>query len=271
MPARRAPTSAMRGAVQVTARRRGDATVVTVCAGSVPLAPRVVPAGRPSWAAVALVQTAAGPLAGDELDVDVDVGPGAALEIFGVAATIAMPAARAAVQRVRCSVGGAGRLWWRGAPLVLAAGCRLESLLDLELDAGAVALTEEAVVLGRTGEEPGAFHGILRCDLDGTPLLRDEIRVGGAHRSPAVLGAARAYGGLSLLGVRGDGPLQLAGPGTVARVVATDSAELAARLDAERGALAAALDDPYANLAPGRAERRTCAPRATHARRSAPR
>jgi urease accessory protein len=209
----------------------------------VPLAPRVVPAQVTGWAGVALVQTVGGPLAGDQLDIDVKVGPGARLELFGVAATVALPADRPAHQRVRVHVASGGRLAFRPGPLVLAAGCRLEVALDVLLQPGAAALVEEIVVLGRTGEEPGELHARLRCDLAGGPLLRDEIRIGaaGVHAGPAVLAGARAYGALSLLGVRAPGPLQLEGPGTLARGLAPHTVALRRALAADARAFAGAL------------------------------
>lgn len=242
--------AAMAGRVRIAAERRGTGSVVRDCAGGIPLAPRVVPSGRAGWAAVALVQTAGGPLAGDELDVEIAVGPGARLLVFGLGATVALPADRPARQRLAARVHTAGRLWLQAAPLVLAAGCRLETALDLDLEAEAAALTEELVVLGRTGEEPGSLRGRLRCDLAARPLLRDELRIGGppgtaAHRSPAVLGRARVYAGLALLGVRAPGPLQLEGPGTVARAPALDAVTAGLALaDSRRGFADALAEEP---------------------------
>ena len=44
---------------------------------------------RAGWARVVLVQTIAGPLAGDRATIEVEVGPGAAVELTGNAATLA--------------------------------------------------------------------------------------------------------------------------------------------------------------------------------------
>jgi urease accessory protein len=177
---------------------------------------------------VVLVATVAGPLAGDRTLVEVDVGEDAALEIVSNAATLAFPAAAPARIDVRLRLAPGARLLWRPEPLILARGCNLESTLRLELALGAAALTRELVVLGRHGEEPGRYRAQLRCELVGRPLLHEAVEIGGRHRSPAVLGGARAFGSLALLGLRSEwGQLELAGPGSVARCLAPDAAALA--------------------------------------------
>lgn len=196
-----------------------------------------------------LVQTVAGPLAGDRTEIDVDVGEGASLEVIANAATLAFPAASAARIDTRLRVGEGGRLLWRPEPLILAAGCRLESSLLLELAPGAAALTRELVVLGRHGERPGSYHAQLRCELAQRPLLHDAVDIeggGAVYASPAVLAGARAFGSLALLGVDPSGApaageLDLAGPGRVARVLAPDAAALRRQIATAEASLLAAL------------------------------
>ena len=125
---------------------------------------------------------------------------------------------------------------WRGCPqpLILAAGCNLEASVELELAAGAAAVTRELVVLGRHGEQPGRYRSRLRCELGGAPLLHDEVRLPGD--TPVDLDGAGAYGSLALLGLSGEPAdaeeLELAGPGKVLRALAPDAATLHARLAA---------------------------------------
>lgn len=200
--------------------------------GHVPYAARAAP-GRDGFAKVVLVATVAGPLAGDCTLVEVDVGEGAALEVVGNAATLAFPAASPARLDVRLRVDPGGRLIWRPEPLILARSCNLEATLLLELGPGAAALTRELVILGRHGEEPGRYGAELRCELEGRPLLHEAIEIAGTHGSPAVLGGARAFGSVALLGLRleaspGPAELELDGPGRVARFLAADAAALMA-------------------------------------------
>ena len=185
-----------------------------------------------------LVQTIAGPLAGDRVTIDVEIGPGAALELVGNAATLAYPSAEPAHHEVRVRVGAGGRFAWAPEPLILATDCDLEASVELELAAGAAAFTRELVVLGRHGEKPGSYRSSLRCELDGTPLLHDAVEIddgGSAASSAAVLAGAKAFASLALLGVETQERLDaeeltLAGPGTVLRALAPDAASLRKRL-----------------------------------------
>jgi urease accessory protein len=222
------------GRLALRVERRSGRSVVTRSSGHVPLAAREVGDGR-----VVLVQTAAGPLAGDRIVLDVEVGPGATLELRATAATLAYPAAHEAVAATRFHLERGARLAWLAEPLILAAGCDLAATVEIELDEGAAALVRETVVLGRHGETAGRYRSSMRCDLAGTPLLRESIRLDGASAvtaSPLVLGGARAYSTLALLGRRPGseptaGELDLAGPGRVLRVIGPDAAAGTARAE----------------------------------------
>ena len=220
----------MRGCVRIRVERRGEQSVLVACDGHIPLAPRRIPAPT-GWARVALVQTVAGLLSGDEVEIEVEVGEGAALELIGNAATLVYPARRPASQTVRCSVGAGGRFAWLPQPLVLAAGCDFRGSLQLDLAPDAVAVVRETVVLGRYGEVSGRCDATFRCDLAGTPLLRDRVCIDEtSRRSPVELGGAAVYTSLALLGARpAERPrhdeLDLAGPGRLLRSLARDAAE----------------------------------------------
>jgi urease accessory protein len=232
----RTPTSEA-GRLELRVERRGPGSAVVRAAGHIPYAPRTVPAG-PRWTRVLLVQTIAGPLAGDSVVVDVEVGPGAALELGTNAATLAYPAATPARQILRVRLDEGSRFVWAPAQLIVAAGCNLETVIELELAASAAALTRELVVLGRHGETAGRYTSRLRCEHDGGPLLHDGVEIdasGIARSSGAILAGARAFGSLALLGLDGPaqtfpGELRLAGPGRVMRVLAPDAAALGAAL-----------------------------------------
>ena len=86
----------------VTPARCGCASSVAATARSSPSrkatfrTPRGSCPARTGWARVVLVQTIAGPLAGDRATIEVEVGAGAALELAGNAATLAFPSAEPA-------------------------------------------------------------------------------------------------------------------------------------------------------------------------------
>jgi urease accessory protein len=209
--------------------------------GHVPLAARTVH-GRPGWTRVVLVQTNAGPLAGDRLEVDIDVEPGANLEVTATAATLAYPASEQASISVTCRVGAGARLTWLAQPVILAAGCDLVTSVDIDLAEAAAAVVREAVVLGRHAETAGRYRGTIRCDLSSRPLLRDEVLIDGVDRTtaPVALGDARAVAMLAILGIRPNvqaepDEFELHREGRLLRVLAGDAGELATRLErAER-------------------------------------
>lgn len=220
----------MRGLVRVRVERRGARSVLASCEGHVPLAPRAL-GGREGWARVSLVQTVAGLLSGDAVEIELEVGPRAALELTATAATVAYPAQLPASIQVSCRVGAEGRLAWLPEPTVLAAGCDLHASMEVELAEGAAAVVRETIVLGRYGEVSGRCDTLLRCDLAGRPLLRDRVRIDEASRSsPVGLDGAGVFASLALLGARpaqepGAGELDLAGEGRLLRLLANDAAE----------------------------------------------
>ncbi len=173
---------------------------------------------------LALVSTVALLLGGDDVVVDVDVGPGVHAEIVEIAGVVAydMRGSRAS-WTVRASVGAGATLLWEGLPLVVSAGADVVRALSLELHADALCLLRETVVLGRTGEVGGDL--LQTTDVrrpDGHPVLREDLDLTRAHRdTPVVLGGARCLDTVTLLGARLalDGPevLQLHEPGTVVR------------------------------------------------------
>jgi urease accessory protein len=225
------------GHLRLLVERRGERTAVVRAEGHVPYAPRLAPIPGP-WARVVLVQTIAGPLAGDNATIEVDVGPGAALELIGNAATLALPCKEPARQRLRFRLQDGARVAWLPQPVILTTGCNLVASLEFELAVGSAAVTREVVVLGRHGESSGRYRSSLRCELEGRALLHDAVEIDDEARvasSGAVLAGARAFASLSLLGIAPDDSvdpdeLALHGPGRVLRALAADTASLRARI-----------------------------------------
>jgi urease accessory protein len=230
----------------VRVERRGPRSVVTRCSGSAPLAPRPLAQAKSWLAAVALVQTAGGPLGGDAVEIEVEVGPGAALDLRTIAATVVLRGAGPAGQVVRARLGEGARLRLRCEPIIVVAGASHVSAIDIDLAADAAAAVRETYVRGRSREPGGSVEALLRCDLDGRPLLRDAVRLdapGALTDSPAVAAGARVYGSSVLLGLRAPATdpdeCALAGPGSLLRVLADTAAGVAPR----RAAVGAAHDE----------------------------
>jgi urease accessory protein len=195
---------------------------------------------------VHLVGGAAGPLCGDELRLDVEVGPGARLTVRSVAAQIALPGrpgAPASRLEIRATVAADASLRWLPEPLIAAAGCDHRTITRVEVAAGGSLLWRDDLVCGRHDEPSGDVHTDLSIRYAGCTLYRHELTVG--PRAPgwsgtAVLGAGRAVGQLVLAGpdlpaaalLGGDSALMpLAGPGMLATVVGRDIRQVSAALD----------------------------------------
>jgi urease accessory protein len=241
----------MEAVARIVAESDGDGrTRLAVCSGEPPLLPRRT---GPRWtdgaAEVHLVGGAAGPLGGDILTVRVAVGPGAALVVRTVAASMVLPAldrARSQV-RVEASVAAGGRLEWLPEPLIASRGCHHLATSLVELAAGAELSWREEVVCGRYGEESGDLTVVTAVRLDGEPLYQQELTVGPAAPAwsgPAILGGMTAAGCLLVVDPRwteaGRKPtafgtdtatasvarMPLAGPAVLTSAVAADAHEL---------------------------------------------
>ncbi|MEU1887860.1 urease accessory protein UreD [Micromonospora rifamycinica] len=153
---------------------------------------------------VYVVGGAAGPLAGDDLRLTVEVGPGAALRVRTVAASVALPGRAGAVSRMRVDavVHAAGTLLWLPEQLVVAAGCDHVAESRVELAGDARLSWREELVCGRYAEPAGNAVVTTSVDHAGQPLLRQSLAIGPAApgwAGPAVLGGATATGSLLLV------------------------------------------------------------------------
>ncbi|WP_380171813.1 urease accessory protein UreD [Kineococcus sp. DHX-1] len=176
---------------------------------------------------IALVGTRALLLAGDRVDVHIEVAAGCSLDLVEVAATVAYDG-RGGPPAHWCAtvVAGPGaRVGWDAQPLVVATGADVDRSVRIDLATGAVVTLREDVVLGRTGERGGRLRARTHARLDGGDLLVEDLdlRDDDLRRSPAVLGAARGLRTVTVLGRRVEEgsptALQLEGPGTVLREV----------------------------------------------------
>ncbi|MCZ7374753.1 urease accessory protein UreD [Micromonospora sp. WMMC250] len=199
---------------------RGGTTLVEL-RGETPLLLRQTPADG-GVATVHLVGGAAGPLAGDDLRLEIEVGAGAAVRVHTVAAAIALPGRPGAVSRmtVRAVVHAGATLHWLPEQLVAAAGCAHLAESRVELAAGSRLRWRDELVCGRYGESPGGAVVHTQVDYADRPLLRQSLAVGPhapGWAGPAVLGGAAATG--SLLVVDESLPVEPAAvDGTVARL-----------------------------------------------------
>jgi urease accessory protein len=152
-----------------------------------------------------LVQAAGGPLGGDELCLDVRVGPSADLRIRSAAATVVQPGpgGEPASWQVRANVEAGAKLDWRPEPAVVCADADYRSHLRVDLDPGARLELREQVLLGRVGEPGGRYRGRLTVTVGGQLLLDTETVLDGrdaALSGPAGSGGFRVFGSLLTAG-----------------------------------------------------------------------
>lgn len=193
---------------------------------------------RESGGAVYLVGAGAGPLGGDDLKLEVVVGPDARLSLRSAAASLVLPGRTPGVPShwvVRARVAAGGRLVFAPEPTIAAAGCDHRAVADVRLEEGAELVWQEEIVLGRHGERPGRYVSRFDVLTGDAPLLRHELRVDENACSAAVLGDAATVGTILLAGenltrdpyaTEGLAVLPLAGPGVLVTALAPDTVRL---------------------------------------------
>jgi urease accessory protein len=214
--------------------------------GEAPLLPRRTHSAG-DRAEVYLVGGAAGPLGGDELRVEVHVGPWAALVVRTVAASVILPGSGPSHTLIQATVADGGRLDWLPEPIVAARGCDHHAESQVELGAKARLRWREELVCGRHDEECGDLVLSTAISQSGCPLYRQDLAVGPrtpGWDGPAGLGNARTCGTVVILGpdvslaaatVEGGARMPLAVGGVVASAVALQAHELRRALDALTG------------------------------------
>jgi urease accessory protein len=167
------------------------------------------PAENGAGVTVHLVGGAAGPLRGDELRLEIEVGAGAWLEFRSVAASLALPGRSflpASRLTVTASVAAGGTLRYLPEPLIAAAGCDHVAVTRVDVAEGGSLLWRDDLVCGRHDEESGDVRADMTVRYGGTTIYRHELSVGPG--APGWSGAAVLGGG------RAVGTLIAAGPGT---------------------------------------------------------
>jgi urease accessory protein len=250
-------TAGLRATARVHARQDGrGGTALPVLDGEGPLAPRRT-RGTGAEARVTLVGAMSGPLGGDRLTVEADVGAGARLRVGSAAATIALPGQTKdeAHYDVRLTVADGGELHWLPEQLISARGSELYVSTRADLGADARLVLREEQVLGRAGEKPGRLTSRLTVRIAGRCVLDQELACGpgapGGWDGPAVLAGHRAVGQLvvvrpefarrmppATMSGEGTAVLPLAGPAVLVTALAPDALLLRRSLDAALDSLA---------------------------------
>ena len=178
--------------------RRGRSRCTTLRSAP-PITLRVTPEG------LHLVGTAAGPVGGDQLTLEVTVASDASLTLRSVAAQLVLPGPTPAASSLRLvvRVGRGARLHWLTEPTIVVAGADHRIDTTIELDTGAELVWRDEVVLGRHKEPGGSLRQRLRVERAGRPLLCTEVALGPrwpTSHGPAGVGDARVVASTLLVG-----------------------------------------------------------------------
>lgn len=141
---------------------------------------------RQSGSRILVAASAAAPVGGDDLSLNITVLAGARADVGTVASTIVLPGPTGApsTMATNCTVGADAHLDWVGEPTVSVAGSDHTVTTTVDLDASATCRLVEEVSLGRTGEPSGRLRLVMCVDRGDAPLLRHDEVFG-----PAALGA----------------------------------------------------------------------------------
>lgn len=193
------------------------------------------------------------------------MGPGAALVLRSVAATLVLPGPHGTPSRSETTVrvAASGVFVWLPGPVIATQGCHHYSVTHVTLEPGARLLLREELLLDRYGEEPGAIRQRLRVCLGNRPIHDQEIAVGPSATGwdgPAVTGGRRALGSLLIVDPVWEGDLvdvptpaagadtallSLSGPAVLVSALAGDGLTLRHRLDAGLAEVEASLRPAY--------------------------
>lgn len=189
----------MRASARVVAEHRRGRSRCTTLRSSPPLTFRATADG------LHLVGTAAGPVGGDHLRLEVTVAAGAALTVRSAAAQLVLPAPTpaASTMGLAVDVGPGGSLRWLPEPTVLVRGADHRLHTTVILDREAELVWRDEVVLGRDAEAGGSLLHRLRVERAGAPLLCTEVALGPAWPTaagPAATGGARVVASTLLVG-----------------------------------------------------------------------
>ncbi|MCZ4550887.1 urease accessory protein UreD [Gordonia rubripertincta] len=140
-----------------------------------------------------MISSAATPLGGDLIEINVEVGPGACLNLHSVAAAMALPGPHEPRSELRwhIAVADGARLVIDPQPTIVAAHAvhHSETAIDVA-ESGAVRMAER-VQIGRSSEDLGRWTGRVRADVGGTPAVRHQVSIGRPEHdelgAPAVL------------------------------------------------------------------------------------
>ncbi|GGT44290.1 hypothetical protein GCM10010271_55310 [Streptomyces kurssanovii] len=152
-------------------------------------------------ARVGLVATRALLLSGDAVRIEVDVAPGAWLDVVEATGTVAYEGDTPSSWTIDADVGDGGVLTWAGMPFVVSDEIATHRGTHLRLHGTGKVLMQEKVVLGRAGQAGGDLSTSLDARDDSGPLQVEYLDLRRqARQMPGVFGSLRSMDTVTALG-----------------------------------------------------------------------
>ncbi len=241
----------MRAEARLVAEADGrGGTRLSTLYGEPPLLPRRT-SRHHGPAEVYLVGGAAGPLGGDDLRVDITVGPGAHLVVRTIAASLAQPSHPPAPSAltITATVSAGANLDWLPEPTVAVAGCDHLSRSIVDLDEGATLSWREELIAGRHAEPPGDLRLATTVRYAGRTVLRHDVAIGPRAKGWHAM-LDRATGTLLLVGPHAPDQPKIIGAGAALMPLAHGPAALVSATGPTAREVRRALDEATANTRP---------------------
>jgi urease accessory protein len=192
-----------------------------------PLTLRQVTEPDAAICALCLVNTAAGPVAGDDLILELEVADSASATLQAAGAQIAQGRAgrQGSAVSFQATVGAGGRLRADPGALIIRPGGRVAARVDLRLAADATVDWRELIVLQRGEELDGAAPAVtLRWDVTraGAPVLRQLVDLTDPRwlRWPGMIAGRRVLASALLAGPGVAAETVIAAPTAIAQPLA---------------------------------------------------
>jgi urease accessory protein len=183
---------------------------------------------------IGLLATTALLLGGDVVELEVRVGPGARLDLFDVAGTVAYHGrGEPSAWHVRVELAEDAVLTYAGEPFVVGDGADVTRTLDVDLGPDAAATVRDTVVLGRSGQRGGRLRSLTAVRSQGRPVLLEDQQLDpdGLRNAPGMLGVHRVLDTVLWLGTAQPEPTTattyalVGGAGTLSRWLGTSLAD----------------------------------------------
>nr|WP_239074817.1 urease accessory protein UreD [Streptomyces sp. SID10853] len=152
-------------------------------------------------ARVGLIATRALLLSGDDVRIEVDVAPGAWLDVVEATGTVAYEGDAPSSWTIDADVGDGGVLTWAGMPFVVSDEIATHRGAHIRLHGTGKVLTQEKFVLGRAGQTGGDLSTSLDARDDTGPLQVEYLDLGRqARQMPGAFGNLRSMDTVTALG-----------------------------------------------------------------------